>query len=269
MPEVIDVRLTPEQFVRQSREHARSLVAASRRNAAAGDAVGVLACGWVADVVTVQAVTANAVLISGEAPQRLYFQTASTVIGDVRETWTSEADGPGSMSGVAGVLKAGRSALARSLEPAIVGELTDEWMELSEFSSIPVPSMEELERARSERLGGLDVSDFVASRRRDASEWALQAARTKQSGDAAVAVREAYAADMYAFEAYLTKSAVETGDHLLLTVRAWWDVAAAAIAAIPGLPDDVDGAVGAIRRAIVTSIGEPSATRLLAALPRH
>jgi hypothetical protein len=268
VPEVIDVRLTPEEFAEQSRLQAASFGALCRRNAAVGDSIGVLACGWAADVATVQAITAEAILVSGEAPQRLYFQTAESITESTREAWSVAGDLE-QFTGVARVLKDGRSTLARSLEPAIVGQLSDAWMELAEFSDIPAPTIMDLSRARDERLGETDPRSFIAARRRESSHLALRAARSLAHGDVESAVREAYAADMYALDGYLVQTALATDDPYLLTVRAWWDLVTDAITRISDLPGDFAASVAVIRASIVTSMGEPAATRLIAVLPRH
>lgn len=263
---MMDVHLTPEQFARQSREQSDAFRAAMRRSLGNNDPLGVLASGWAADVATVQAVTAASILVSGEAPQRLYFQTAEGVTDSVRDSWLVPPDG---YTSVADLLKEGRSALARSLEPAIVGELSDQWMELADFERLACPTLSQLGKARHDRLGGRDARDFVVVRKREASELALRAVRSLEQGDVEVAVRGAYAADMCALEAFLVQSATESGDEYLLTTRAWWDVIAAAISAIPGLPNDFPGSVATIRATIVTCLGEPAASRLRAMLPRH
>lgn len=266
VPNVMDVHLTPEQFARQSREQSGAFSAAARASLAKDDRVGALASCWASDVATVQAVTATTILVSGEAPQRLYFQTAEGVTDSVRDSWLVPADGYAS---IAALVKEGRSALARSLEAAIVGELSDEWMELADFEQLACPTVSELERACDARLGNREAREFVVVRKREASKLALSAVRSLDQGNVEAAVRGAYAAEMCALEAYLVQTAMETGDQYLLTTRAWWDVIAAAISQIPGLPHDFQGSVAMIRGAILSSLGEPAASRLRALLPRH
>lgn len=268
MVRVLDVRVTPEQFAAQARSRAVAFTSAARSSAVSGDAVGALACGWAADLATVQSVLADSILVAGEAPQRSYFQTVSSVLEGLDASWSSPGDDGHHSRGLARILHGARSALVRSLEPAVIAQLSDEWPDLAPLTDVEPPSVDQLQEQIRTRLGGVQVADFVSERRTTAARLALQAARELDAGETQVAVGSAYRADMCALEAYLVSIAAQAGDRYLLTTRAEWDVVMEAIRGMRSLPSDFVPAVNAVRRTFLAALGEPHASRVQAMLPK-
>ena len=268
MVQVLGVQVTPEQFAAQARGRSTAFTSTALANAAAGDAVGALACGWAADLATVQGVLADSILVSGEAPQRSYFQTVAGVLEGLDAPWMPREDDGPNTQGLAKVLSEARSALVRTLEPAVVAQLSDEWPDLSPFADIEAPSIDQLQDQVRARLGGAHVGDFVSERRTTAARLALQAAREIDAGDIQAAVATSYRADMCALEGYLVSAAANAGDRYLLTMRAEWDVVIDRIREIRSLPSEYVPAVNAVRRTFLAALGEPHATRIQLSLPK-
>lgn len=268
MVRVLEVRVTPEQFAAQARGRSAAFTSAARSSAASGDVVGALACGWAADLATVQNVLADSILVAGEAPQRSYVQTVSSVVEGLDASWAPPEDDGRYSRGLAKVLQAARSALVRRLEPAVIAQLSDEWPDLSPLTDVEPPSIEQLELQVQARLGGSPVGVFVSERRGTAARVALRAARELDAGETQAAVGSAYHADMCALEAYLVSIAAQAGDRYLLTTRAEWDVVMEAIRGMRTLPSDFVPAVNAVRRTFLAALGEPHATRVQAMLPK-
>lgn len=255
-------RGTPEEFYSRRLANAQVLEAAARRRAAAGDRVGAFADAWGADMNTLQATMWERILVAARSPQRQFFQVAEAVVGGLRAPRIDGGDAPT----VGRALAAARNAVAGAFDEGLAIEMAARWPDIAYLEAVPAVTPADIDASVEERLDGLTPTSFIERRRRESAKAMLDAQAKRVRGDTVAAIHGAYEADFAGLDAYLVESAMAVGDIALLTVTIRWDLASQAVADLPGLPDDFAGAVGAIRGAVASRVGDSDGGRLLSTL---
>jgi len=254
---------TAEEFYGRLNTDATVLHEASVRFAADRDDVSALACIVGADIATLEAVVWERLNIAPRAPQRQFFQAVASV--------SSAVDGlrgisPTEELNAAAFVEELRRRLLTPFDDGLAVQVMDSWGPIEHLRSIPLPSADEIEAARSTRMEGLSAREYIRVRRESAAE-AMAAARLQRvKGAVSEAIQSAYESDFLAMEAYLVESALAAGDPDLLTVVTRHMLVGRAVADLPGLPADFGGAVSAIRGAMADGLGEADGARLREAL---
>ena len=255
-------RASAEEFYSRCLSNASILDASARRFAQHGDAVSALATAWGADVYAAQAVVWERILVAAVTPQRQFFRVAGALITGL----TSSAPAQGNQPTVQEVLECSRQGLLSACDPDLRDGVRAAWSDHGHLSTLIAPDAAALAESARVRLGGLTPEAFIAHRRAEAAEAMGRAQALRIKGESVAAIEAAYDSDFRALEAYLVESAVAAGDGHLLTVTVRWELAACAVAALPGLPDGFLAAVGRIRDAIATGLGDADGSRLRDAL---
>jgi len=236
---------------------AHVLDAAARTRAAAGDALGAIACAWGADVSMAKAVAWEYTASETSPSWRTLLTWANVIIGP--RALDDIDPSPGT---IAAAVEGARRAFVASCEPALQRELAAAWMSVDHLVDLPMPTEDQVATAAADRLAGVSLPAFLAARR-TRTKSLLDSAREKRvSGDARGAIQDVYEADLSAVEAYLVESAHAVGDALLLSVITRWELVSHSIAAIPSLPSSVVEAVARLRTAMATSLGPADGMRL-------
>ena len=250
-------RTSAEEFYSRCLGNAAILGASARRFAEQGDAVSALATAWGADVYAAQAVVWERILVAAVSPQRQFFRVAGALI-----TGLHASEPAGGQPSVRDVLDCSRQGLLSACDPDLRDGVRAAWSAHDDLAVLAAPDAATLAESARARLGGMSPDAFVAHRRREAAEAMATAQALRIKGESVAAIEAAYDSDFHALEAYLVESAVTAGDGHLLTVTIRWELAAAAVAALPGLPDGFLAAVGRIRDAIASGLGDADGTRL-------
>lgn len=248
--------LTAEQLRTQCAQQASVLVRASQSHAASGRVVESVAAMLAAEIASLQATLIRHLLIESKAPFFEYFELGQQLAASL------SAQTQGQETSAAEQIRAGRTMCAHELTPVVLEQWSDTFADLAHLERLPAVTESMLDAFVSTRLQGRTAAQLVHERRRQAQEAFLRAQAQRMQGDAAAAIRSAYEGDSRSLEAYLVESAQAAGDVHLLTVSSRWDLASAAVAELSGLPDGFVPAVEAIRRAVVTGLGEPDGGRL-------
>ena len=258
-------RGSDEEFYGQCMANARVLDEAAHRRAAAGDAVGALATCWGADIYAAQGVLWERILGAAAATQRQLYRAADALFQGLR------AEAGAHTSGVddtcADVVRVARARLLAECDDALTAAIATAWTDVDYLAVLPAPTRSDIETAVSVRLEGLSPAAFVARRRQSATDAMSESRSLRVRGDSAGALQAAYDADFLGFEAYLVESAIAAGDTSLQSVMVRWELATAAIAALPGLPSGFAPGVAQIRRSLTSGLARADAARLLASLP--
>lgn len=253
---------TAEEFYSRCLANAQTLESAARRRVSEGDAAGALADAWGADVSMLQAVMWERIIAAARAPQRQFFQVAEAVISGLRSPLAE----PDTATTLGRSLAHARERMATAFDDGLALEMARRWPDITYLEALPALSSDDVAAAVSERLQGLAPAAFVSLRRSEAAAIMLEAQTHRVRGEISDAIQSAYKGDFTALEAYLVDSAVASGDRDLMTVVIRWDLAVQAVSEIPGLPDDFSAAVGLIRTAIVSGLGEADGRRLIESL---
>lgn len=251
-----------EEFYTQCLTNARTLDVAARRLSSAMDAPNAIAAAWGSDVYAVQAVLWERILVASPVPQRQFFRVADALFDGLQ----AAASASGDQSTCRTVIRSARESLLAACDPDLRDAIEASWPDLSYMGILPAPSPDDLAAAVLQRTGGLPPEEFVDRRRREAAEAMTEAQALRVRGDAVGAIQQAYDSDFLALEAYLVESALAAGDPYLLSVVVRWELCAASVAQLPGLPEGFVSAVSRIRDALGTPLAEADAGRLRASL---
>lgn len=247
----------------QTLHRARVFERASRRQAAADDALSALIFAWGADISLMQTSLFERVVLARKASIRQYFTEAQTLLAafdpGLPDTLGAES--------VAQMQLRVREQLFRALPRDLAIDVTGRLPDITYLSDLTAPSQEGMRHGARIRLQGLPSDQFCSSRRREAEELMLEALTAHAHGDEGRARELSYRSDMLSLESYLVDSAETAGDHGLWTVELRWELGKCAMSEIGGLPDEFHPAVIAVRQALARELGEPDGTRFLAALP--
>ncbi len=253
-------QLSADAVYSQTLHRARVFERASRREAAAGQALRALIFAWGADISLMQTSLFERVVLGRKASIRQYFAEAQTLLA----AFDTDLPDGGSSESMAQMQLRVREQLFRALPRDLAVDITGRLPDITYLTSLRAPSRDQM-RAR-ERLQGLTVEQFCAHRRREAQELMLEAVNARARADAAAADL-AYRSDVLSLEAYLVETAQLAGDKGLWTVELRWELASCALAELMDIPEDFVAAVTAVRDALARGLGEPDGTRLLAVLP--
>lgn len=251
-------RASAEEFYSRCLGNESILDAAARRFAGQGDAVSALATAWGADVYAAQAVVWERIMVAAVSPQRQFFRVAGALITGLHSSEPAAGDHPT----VREVLECSRAGLLSACDPELREGVRASWSDHAYLGDLAAPDAAMLAESARARLGGLTPDAFVAHRRAEAAEAMGQAQALRIKGESVAAIEAAYDSDFRSLEAYLVESAVTAGDGYLLTVTIRWELAAGSVAALPGLPDGFLAAVGRIRDAIASGLGDADGARL-------
>ena len=249
--------LTDEELYSRYQANVAILSAAMKRRAAEGDAVGAVILARGADVSAVEAVVWEHSTVCS-TPKRKFFQMSEQLATDIGPGVVGETQAETAEAAV----EQARFAILTAVDPSLRHTLADSWIDISVLRTLPAPSHDELLGAVRDRTGGMEVKEFIAHRRRESGDAMASALAAEASGQTVEAIEMAYAADLYALEAYLVESAVALGDQHLMSVHVRWELVSEAVAMTGELPQDFIPAVRAIRAAIGGAIGEADAKRL-------
>lgn len=255
---MIGVEITADQMRAQLTAQAAVLDQAARAHAAAQRLVQACVGAWAAEVRGLQATLVRHLLVHGRSPQYRYFELAEG-LSDELAAVPAEPE-----ASAAQLILRARTVVARSLEPVILEQWSDTFVDLSYLDSLPAMSEADVHDYTAAQLSGRSVDAHIAARRRQAQESMLAAQTLRMKGDTTAAIRQAYESDFHCIDAYLVESARAAGDDRLLSVSVRWDLCAHAIAGLTGLPDTFIPAVAAIRGALIDGIGSPDGQRLAA-----
>ena len=250
--------LTDEELYSRYQANVAILSAAMKRRAAEGDAVGAVILARGADVSAVEAVVWEHSTVLARYPKRKFFQMSEQLVTDIGPGVVGETQAETAEAAV----EQARFAILTAVDPSLRHTLADSWIDISVLRTLPAPSHDELLGAVRDRTGGMEVKEFIAHRRRESGDAMASALAAEASGQTVEAIEMAYAADLYALEAYLVESAVALGDQHLMSVHVRWELVSEAVAMTGELPQDFIPAVRAIRAAIGGAIGEADAKRL-------
>jgi len=254
-------QLSADAVYSQTLHRARVFERASRRQAAAGQAMSALIFAWGADISLMQTSLFERVVLGRKASMRQYFAEAQTLLAAFDR---GLPDAIGSES-VAQMQLRVREQLFRALPRDLAVDVTGRLPDITYLAALRAPARAQMQ-AR-ERLQGLTVEQFCAHRRREAQELMLEAVNARARADARAAAELSYRSDVLSLEAYLVETAQLAGDEALWTVELRWELASCALAELTDIPEDFAGAITAVRDALARGLGEPDGTRLLAVLP--
>lgn len=248
-----------EEFFSRRIGDAQVLLAASRRHAAEGDAVGALASAIGSDLASLQAMLWERINMAPRAPQRQMFQAAEALTEEMAAFGAEELPTGAS---VAELIVATRERMMSALDDALVIEVASRWSDVGFLANFAAPSQEDLAGSLAQRTGGLSVADFILQRRSSAARSMQHAQSNRVRGATSDAIVAAYDSDFLSLEAYLAESALVVGDTWLFTAISRWDLVTNAVAEITRLPDGFVDAVALVRRSMTTSLGDADGARL-------
>ncbi|MDP2012743.1 MAG: hypothetical protein Q8L05_00805 [Actinomycetota bacterium] len=247
----------------QTLHRARVFERASRRKAAAGEALSALIFAWGADISLMQTSLFERVVLGAKALTRQYFAEAQTLLAAFDPTLPDTVG----VESVADMQLRVREQLFRALPRDLAMDVTGRLPDITYLAALPAPTADAMRRGVRERLQGLSSTQFCARRRRDADELMLQALAAHARADKRSAADLSYQSVVLCLEAYLVESAEAAGDHGLWTVELRWELGTCAMSELVGLPDDFHSAVITVREALAHGLGEPDGTRFLSMLP--
>lgn len=155
-----------------------------------------------------------------------------------------------------------RLAAVSRLDTATAELILRAWPSLAYLDGVPSPSGSDLDLVVTGRTGGASLERFVGEKRREAESHMLRAQHLRVRQLTEDAISSAYESDLASTESYLVESAIAVGDRRLLTVIARWELAVAALAGIPSLPNDFSAAVDLVRTTIANALGPGDGDRI-------
>lgn len=248
-----------EEFFSRRLGDAQTLLAASRRHAAEGDAVGALATAIGSDMATLQALLWERINMAPRAPQRQMFQAAEALTAEMTG-FGAEETLPG--ASVAELIIETRRRMISALDEALVAEVASRWSDVGFLATFAAPTEDDLAESLARRTDDVPVSEFILQRRSAAARSMQEAQASRVRGATSEAITAAYDSDFLSLEAYLAESAWVLGDRWLFTAVSRWDLVTHAIAEITRLPDGFVDAVALVRRSMTTALGDADGGRL-------
>ena len=251
---------TAEEFYSQCLSNAEILDRSAHARARKGDGIAAVACAWGADVAIVQAVIWERILIASSNPLRQFYQVAGVTVTALSN---EDADGPKRRVATAEhMIRAARMRVQSAFDASLAADIAARWSDVTYLAPLPAFTPVQVQAAVEARLLGVSAGEFIEHRRREAAASMLEAQSRRVHGDTAGAIQAGYDSDFLSLDAYLIESAIAVGDDALLTVISRWELATRAVAGLPGLPPDFLAAVGVVREALATSLGEADGARL-------
>jgi hypothetical protein len=165
------------------------------------------------------------------------------------------------------LLERSREAMVATFDPSVHAMLVDRFQSLSHLDAVEGLDVDSPDVARERRLDGRTREQLVADLEATADECVAVAGAMVAGGDLEGALRQMHHADLATFEAFLLRTAMESGDQTLASVDLSWDLAARAFAEHSTQPaGDVDFAamVVAWREQLVVFGGWAQAARMRA-----
>lgn len=248
---------TAEEFHGWCQSSSAALRAAALAHAAAGRTVPAVADAWSSDISAMQAAIWGHLVIGSHSPQRVFFQTAEPI----SQAIFSNAPGASPSTTALDVIEQARAGALGAFTDDLASTVAASWSDMTFLRELPAPTVEEIRAWAAERLEGLSAERFMAARRELARQRMVDAQVHRMKGDTSGAVTAAYEADYRTLEAYLVESALACGDTALMSVCSRSDLVGAALAALPGLPDDFLRAAQVIRSQICQALGDADAER--------
>jgi hypothetical protein len=237
---------------------------ASRRLAGEQAIIEAIACQVGADLLVVQAViweqlivlsrNANAQLLAHAAP---IFQSLFDSLGSIADNEVP----------VASMLTRLRLELVKAVQPSQAQELESRFSALDHFDPLTAVTAIDLEEWRLQRIGRLNVEEYVQLRRAESVQRMQKAQELRVSGAIPNAIATAYESDMLALDAYLIESAVASGDAHYFTVVMRWELAVESVSTMQGVPDAFREAVEAIRVVMLSALDGGDQPRMRARFP--
>ncbi|MHC8495453.1 MAG: hypothetical protein ACYYNF_00485 [Actinomycetes bacterium] len=250
-----------EEFYGRCMADAHILDEAARRRAERNDAVGALASAWGSDIYAVQGVLWERVMGAAGASWRQVYRASGALFSGLGALAVETEPSNG-----ADVLSTARTQLLADCDEVLRTSIRSAWTDTSYLSGLKAPRATDVAESIEARLEGHSGQTFIARRRAQASDFMDEAFTTRVRGDTVQALSLAYDADFASFEGYLVESAIAAGDHALASVYIRWDLATAAILALPGIPDTFVAGVRAVRRTLCEGLSDADAARFSATL---
>jgi hypothetical protein len=249
---------TAEEFHGRLLASARALDRAAHAYAGNDDSVAAVATAWGADVMTAQAVLWERILIASRAPQRQYFQAASSLVGALQSEIAE-----GRPAGTAGALvRTARERMAVEFDEAMRADVAEQLPDSAYLDGLPAPTGQDFAASAAARLDGGSAREYAARRRDAAAEAMARAQEARIRQDTSTAITAAYESDFNVLESYLVESAIAVGDASLLTVIIRTELVTSAITELTGLPEDFVRAVTVIRETMLAALSEADGQRL-------
>lgn len=215
---------------------------------------------WMSDIATMQAVMWERVMIAHPDPQDTFITIGATLTQALSEH--GPLNGPATTAEDS--IRNARAAMATAFDDAAARAINAQYLPLNHLGTLPAPTEADSQAPRQARLGAHSPA-VLARHRRDHARTSISHAQDHATqGDFNTALTHAWQADWATMEAYLLDSAEQIGDHSLISVDFRWAIAAQAVAALPGLPEDFTDAVAEIRDAMAKALGLVEGARLTA-----
>jgi len=237
---------------------------ASRRLVGEQAIIEAIACQVGADLSVLQAViweqlivlskNANAQLLAHATP---IFQSLFDSLGSIAEDEVP----------VASMLGKLRLDLIKAVQPGQALELESRFAPLDHFEAEAAVTAIDLEEWRLQRVGRLNVEEYVQLRRAESVQRMQKAQELRVSGAIASAIATTYESDMLALDAYLIESAVASGDVHFFTVVMRWELAVESVSALSGVPETFTEAIEAIREVILSALDGGDQLRMKVRFP--
>lgn len=165
------------------------------------------------------------------------------------------------------MLELSRGAMVATFDESVHTMLMNRFLPLDHLDAAQGPAPDSANRAVERRLDGRTCDQLIADLEATAHDCVAVAGAMVASGDSDGALRQMHHADLASFEAFLLRTAMESGDETLASVDLSWDLAARAFAEDPTqLVDttEVEATVHAWRERLVVFGGWAQAARLRA-----
>lgn len=240
-----------EEFYSVLLQRGHVLGAAAIEYAAAGDALMAMLLQWATDIAVLQSVAWERIVVVTHTPQTPLFALGDKLMRGFPQAQANEQDAHA-------LIERMREVTLAVVDDDLAGDVSARWADISYLQGLePITGS-----VRERRMGEESPEAFLEHRAVEAQARMQVASQARIRGDVVEAITAAYEADMLTFEAYLVESAIAIGDEELATVGVRWELASAALRALPQVPADVVGAVSLVRTTVVTALGQADGARL-------
>lgn len=165
------------------------------------------------------------------------------------------------------MLERSREAMVATFDESVHTLLVNRFLPLDHLDAVQGQAVDSADRAVERRLDGRTHEQLVADLEATAHDCVAVAGAMVAAGDPDGALRQMHHADLASFEAFLLRTAMESGDETLASVDLSWDLAARAFAQVSTeLVDnaELEATVYAWRERLVVSGGWAQAARMRA-----
>ncbi|MET0469067.1 MAG: hypothetical protein ABWZ87_10005 [Aeromicrobium sp.] len=169
------------------------------------------------------------------------------------------------------LIERSREAMVATFDASVHAMLVDRFLPLDHLDSLTGPAVGAAGGAVERRLDGRTREQLVADLEATAHDCVAVAGTMLAAADLDGALRQMHHADLASFEAFLLRTAMDSGDETLASVDLSWDLAARAFAEPPMHvvdPADVEATVDAWRDRLVVFGGWAQAARMRASFLR-